>query len=353
MTYRPVLPFVLLGALLATACERAPTGPEMDDLANLLSTARPAAATSRIYSSTLPALFRESVARLEQQQGQTGAAALLADWRQLKHDLEADAVSSSRAAVQAKVEAIHDEELRIVERVLGSRALTKVIGDASVGLAEAEAAVVAAEANGEDVAAARSVLAEANAHMKTARNAVNLTENRHALDEASKAAALLAGLHYFLVESRRIPGLETMVPRAIEKLKAGNDAAADPALLDLEQLNGRARAALRSGNRSDAHTLLAELRTRQIALVVRALGAQSAEQLTTRVAARAKEVAVTVATLKSTGRDVLKLERMLRESVDMNVRAQNAFKAGDAATALDLASHAAGLLNAVQHLTWN
>ena len=353
MTCRPVLPLVLLGALLATACERAPTGPEMDDLANLLSTARPAAATSRIYSSTLPSLFRESVARLEQQQGQTGAAALLADWRELKHELESDAVSSSRAAVQARVEAIHEEELRIVERVLGSRALTKVIGDASVGLAEAEAAIVAAEVNGEDVAAARSVLAEANTHMKAARNAVSLNENRHALDEASKAAALLAGLHYFLVESRRIPGLETMVPKAIEKLKAGDGGAADPALVGLEQLNGRARAALRSGDRSDAHALLAELRTQQVALVVRALGAPSVETLTSRVEARAKEVEVTVATLKSTGRDVLKLERMLRESVDMNVRAQTAFKAGDAATALDLASHAAGLLNAVQHLTWN
>src|SRR5687768_10655612 len=125
MICRPVLPLLFFCSLFATACERAPTGPELEEIANLLAVARPAAATSRIYSSTLPALFRESVARLEQQQGQQGAAALLAEWRQLKHDLEPEAVASSRAEVQAKVEAIHNEELRIVERVLGARALTK------------------------------------------------------------------------------------------------------------------------------------------------------------------------------------------------------------------------------------
>lgn len=350
--FRRLFPLLMIG-VLAAACDRGATGPEMDDVANLLAAARPAAANARIYNSTLPALFREAVARVEDRQGPAGRAALLEDWRRLQHELETEAVTSSRAAVQARVEAIHNEELRIVESVLGTRALTKVIGDANVGLAEARAAIIAAEAGGQDVSAANSVLAEASAHMTAARRAVALGENRPALDAASKAAALLAGLHYFLVESRRIAGLEALVPQALTRLKPVAGATADPALEQFEQLSGRARAALRSGNRADAQAVLTELRAQQVQLVLRALGPEAAERLTKQVTERAKEVAVTVASLRTTGRDVVKLERMLHEATDMNLRATNAYRAGDAVTALDLASHAAGLLNAVQHLTWN
>jgi len=41
---------------------------------------------------------------------------------------------------------------------------------------------------------------------------------------------------------------------------------------------------------------------------------------------------------------------MLNEAASLNARARTSYSSGNHATALDLASHAAGLVNALQHL---
>jgi hypothetical protein len=119
----------------------------------------------------------------------------------------------------------------------------------------------------------------------------------------------------------------------------------------VDALDAAARVALRSANRGTAQAKLAAVRAEQIQVVLRVLGAQTATTLVDRVAARAAQTRAVLAELDKNGRDVARYQRMLREANDLNVRAATAITKGDPATALDLGSHAAGLLNALQHLT--
>lgn len=347
-----LLPVLGLTVALAAACDRAPTGPEIDDVAALLSISNPSAtANSRIFNNTLPALFRESISRVEAQQGRQAVELLLADWRDHQEKLKTEAPGASRAAVQARLAAIHDEEIRVVQRVLGGHAVTRMISEANVALNDAKAQIAAAAANGKDMESARSVAANAAARVKDARLALTVSDSHEALEQASQAATLVAGLRYYLIETRRVHGLESLFPQAVARLNA-QGMVDDPALRDLEKLNARIRSALKTSNRRDAHTLLGEARSAQIAIVLRALGTGTVTRLIEMVDERAIEVVTYVDAVKTSGRDAIKLERMLHEAQDMSARAHAALEKGDAATALDLGSHAAGLLNAVQHLTW-
>lgn len=328
----------LAAAALAAGCDRTPTG--VDDVGRLLPNS----------SSTLPALFRESITKVEHAQGPRAVDNLLLQWRTLQEELKTEAPTASRAATQAKLAAIHNEELKIVEKVLGPRVITRLIGDLNVGLAEARAHVMGAQAGGADMSSAWSVMQEIESKLSAARTAVAASKNREALDAATSATATLAGLRYFLVEGRRISGLESLLPRIAEQLKQQNDT---ETLARLEQLKRETSRALRSSDRTAAQLKLAELRRQNIAVVLQVLGAEAAERIIDDVDVRAREVLATVAALKASGRDIVKLERMTREAIDLNTRARAALKKGDAETALDLGSHAAGILNAVQHLTWN
>lgn len=340
-----------LAAALATGCDRTPTAPELDDVAGLLVRSHPAAANSRIYNNTLPALFRESIEKVRTQQGREGVDVLLSEWRGLQDKLKAEAPAASRTAVQARLAAIHDAELRIVRRVLGNPAISRVISETRIALDDAALQMTAATLNGEDMESARSVAAEASAKLEAARVALAKSDSREALETATHAATLVAGLRYYLIEARRIHGLETLLPEAIAQLNAKATAAAEP-VRNLENINARVRAALDAGNRAQSHKLLAEARAAQISLVLRAFGPERVALMLRQVDARAKELGTRVDDVRNAGRDVIKLQRMLHEAQDMNARAQNALRSGDAATALDLGSHAAGLLNAAQHLTW-
>lgn len=346
---RPVRLLVFLGvAAMAAGCDRTPT--DAADIAAMLVAADPALANSRALNSTLPALFRESIAKVESANGRRAVDLMLQDWRALQDELKTEAPTASRAAVQAKLDAIHQEELRIVERALGKRVITRLIGDGNVGVAEARAHIIAAEAAGVDLSAARSVADQVEAKLGAARIALQNANSRAALDAATAASTTLAGLRYYLVEGRRIAGLESLLPKAMARLEAGGDRAT---MEKLATLKAQTNAALRTGDRSAAHERLAELRAEHIRLVLRELGTDATSQLVQDVTERAAEVHASLLSLKERGRDVAKLQRMAREAVDLNTRARAALKKGDAATALDLGSHAAGLLNAVQHLTWN
>lgn len=346
---RPVRLLVFLGmAALAAGCDRTPT--DAADIAALLVAADPGFANSRALNSTLPALFRESIAKVESANGRRAVDQMLQDWRALQDELKTEAATASREAIQAKVAAIHEEELRIVELALGKRVITRLIGDGNVGVAEARAHIIAAEAAGVDLSAARSVADQVEAKLRTARLALQNSNSRAALEAATSASTTLAGLRYYLVEGRRIAGLETLLPKAIVRLEAAGDRATIEKLAALKE---QASAALRTGDRSAANSRLAELRAAHIKIVLRELGPDATSQLVHDVAERAVEVQSSLLSLKERGRDVAKLQRMTREAVDLNTRARAALKKGDAATALDLGSHAAGILNAVQHLTWN
>lgn len=173
-----------LAAALSAACDRTPTGPQIDDVAALLAISNPAAANSRIYNNTLPALFRESIARVQTQQGREGVDILLSEWRGLQEKLKTEAPTTSRTAVQARLAAIHDAELRIVRRVLGNAAKVRRIHGLETLLPEA-----IAKLNTESTTPAAPVrqLESINARVRAALRAGNRPQSHALLAEARAA----------------------------------------------------------------------------------------------------------------------------------------------------------------------
>jgi hypothetical protein len=165
---------------------------------------------------------------------------------------------------------------------------------------------------------------------------------------------LLSGVEYYLVESQRINGVEGLFPMAVAKLNADSNAspAAQQAVKDAQSADALARTSLRSGDRSAAHTRLAQARAQQINVVLQAFGSEAVTHLISQLDARVTIMRTTLDSIEKSGTDAIRFERMLREATDLAARARDAAKKGDSATALDLGSHAAGMLNALQHLTW-
>jgi hypothetical protein len=342
-----------LSTALAGACDRTPTAPEMADVAELLAASNPSArVNSRTSRNTLPALFRESIATVEARQGRPAVEMMLSDWRALQEKLKTEAATAPRAVVQNRLAAIHEQELAIVERVLGSRAVTRVITESTAALNDADTQITAASSSGQDMASARSVATDAAEKLEAARRALAASDSRVALESASQAATLIAGLGYYLVETQRVHGIEALFPQAVARINA-TSGARDDAVIALEGLDAQTRAAVAAGDRARAHRLLAQTRAAQIRLVLRVFGTSAVTRVVAQVDERARSVEAQVRAAPDSGRDSLKIQRMLHEAKDMNARARRALDAGDAATALDLGSHAAGLLNAVQHLTWH
>lgn len=340
---------LLIGAIVG--CDRAPTEPPIAEIEALLAAGAPASG-SFATSNTLPALFREAVATVEKAEGRRGVETLLADWQSLHEQLKDEAPTAPRSAIEARLAAIRSEELRVVRQVLGDAVVTRVLTDVNINLAEARSQMTRAAASGSDITAATSMVGQIRENLSGARGALLVRDIHEALDHATEAAAQMAGLRYHLVELRRVAGLETLVPRAVETLKREPDARARSALARLEAVETQARAALRSGDRQQAHASLARVRTEQIRIVQRVYGSGEAERLVKQVAARAVEMRTTLADLDAAGIDIVKHQRMLRQAVDLNKRAAMSLATGDSGSAFDLGSHAAGLLNALQHLTW-
>lgn len=346
-------PLLVIPGLLA-ACDHAPTDPNVDVEALISANNPGAAAGIKPLTSTLPALFRESIAKIEGRDGHLGVEALLSDWRKLQNDLKDQAPSLNRSAIQAKVQAIHNEEVRVVLQTLGSPVLTRVMSDVNVGLAETETQISLARMAGANLSNVAPVLDQVREKAAAARGLISAGENQRALDLAAQAATLLSGVEYYLVESQRITGVEGLFPLAVAKLNADPNLSANAreALKQAQLAESVARATLRSGERSATHARLAQARAQQINVVLQAFGSDAATHLISQIDARLTIMRATIDSLETAGTDVVRYERMLREATDLATRARDAARKGDSATALDLGSHAAGMLNALQHLTW-
>jgi len=347
---RRLAPILFVTAVIAAACDRAPTDPSVDVESMLAATNPTAAAGIRPLAGSLPALFREAVAQVEKTEGRAGVQALLGDWRRLQDELQQQAATADRVVIQAKLDAIHEEELRIVMTGLGERVVPRVIKETRIELSAAHMEIAAQSLEGADLT--RAVMVAQQVQSKLAKADLALSANRlnESLDAASQAAALLGGLEYYLIEIDRIPGLENLLPRAVAKLASESTPDAQALLRRAEQTAAHVRTALRSGDRSTAQAQLVAARAEQIQLVLRVLGPGTAGKLVEEVNAGTAEARTTLAALEAAGRDVARDQRMLTEAVDLAHRARAALAKGDNATALDLGSHAAGLLNALQHL---
>jgi hypothetical protein len=226
----------------------------------------------------LPALFREAVREANTRQGRLGADALLSDWRSLQQELKAHAPGSDRAEIQSKLAAIHNEELSIVVSALGNRAVVRTLSDTRVNLAETQAQIANEAARGIDAGQASVVITQVKEKLNSAERALNAGDNIAALDYGTQAAALLSGLDFYLIETRRIPGLESLYPKAVEKLSGEPNVSARGLMNDLSQINADARNALRAGDRWVAQAKLKQARDYQIQLVLRVLGGSSSNR---------------------------------------------------------------------------
>lgn len=334
---RAALHKLLLAAALIAACDQAPTGLP----ANL--------SESSAYKNTLPALFREAVDKTNAEQGQEGVDILLAEWRASDKLLKKRAAVASRAEIQNDLDALHSAELRVVLSALGGGVITRALSDIKVSLAQSETLMESARMSGMAPAGA-NIINQVREKVRLAETAAHNGNLVAALDIATQGSTILSGLDYYLIEVRRIGGIEALYPKAVQAARSGDDDSAATLLRATEAANDAARAALRSGDRQVALKKLEASRKSQIDLVLHTLGPSAATTLVHEANDRALALRDSLTTMRKNGDDVLRYERMLREAADLTKRARAAADANDYQSAIDLGSHAAGLLNALQHL---
>lgn len=332
------------------ACDQPTTAPSVD-VQSMITAADPAAAANmQTLQQTLPALFREAVTKVDGESGKEGVDALLSDWRAHQNNLQKRAATADRAFIQRELEAIHNEELRVVYATLGNEAVSRAISETKLSLAESEALLQSARLDGLKTNGA-NIVEQVRAKVRAADALANAGKPVDALDMATQASTILSGLEYYLVEARRIGGIEALYPKAVSAIRAGHDEAALALLKTTETANEAATAALHSGDRELAHQKLNDARERQIELVVKTLGPTAATTLVENITSRGSALRDSLAALEKSGSDISRYQRMLVEANDLSKRARIAIDKQDYATALDLGSHAAGMLNVLQHLT--
>ncbi|MGH7467604.1 MAG: hypothetical protein ACRENP_06410 [Longimicrobiales bacterium] len=340
-----ILPFLVLAGL--TGCDRTPTDPTLDPG---LDEALLAGARSAVYSpstTSLSSLFRASLARTSNGRGALAPERLLADWRRLNEEARTALSAGDQQTARVKVDALRAEEIRIVQRHLGYRGVVHVVEQVAVSMTRMRMQLAS---SGRELTRARQLLDQVAEVVLRANQELEKGNIAAGLDHATRASDLLDGVAHYLITLQRIPALETQFPEAAAKLARDQGiVTAQKQLARVDAANQEARAALRSGDRERARRQLEVVRREQIHVVLRVFGTRVVPSLIAQVdtgigAARADLRKV------SEPRHAERAHKMLGEAASLNGRARAAADKGDAATALDLASHAAGLVNAARHL---
>ena len=340
-TRRTYLMLALLAGL--AACDRTPTDPGLEQALS----GSPAVFASS--PTSLSQLFRRAASDLKRDPNTRAADQQLDRWRRLNDEARSALRAGDRQTAQLKIEAVRAEEIAVVVRVLGNRAVSRVVRDVAVSLARVRLDLTSAGAAGKDIARAGSHVKQAAELLLSANKALESFEYASALDHATRASELVDGVSHYLITLRRIGGLEVLFADAVAKLgRDRNSPAVTAMLLAHERWDAAARAALRQGDREQARQKLEAARTEQIRVVLFAFGPDVVRSLIDQVdvgmqATRKRlHLAEPAAAQRAAG--------MLTEAASLNARAASANNRRDVATALDLASHAAGLVNALQHL---
>jgi len=311
------------------------------------------AAATPVYSAaytSLPHLFRTALITVGKERGPRLLQRDLANWRRLNDEARAALSVGDRQVAQARIEAVRAEQIRLVVNVLGHKAVHRAVQDVGVSLARAGIELNNAEIAGKEVRRARAMTAQVNELMQRANVALERSDHEAALDQLTRASDLLDGVAHFLITLQRIPALETLFEEAVARAgRQQHRAALDSMLASLDTLNADARRALRNGQRERAQRSLEAVRKEQIRVVLSALDSGTVHGLIKQVDAGLAVSAARVNRLTDVRlRD--RASRMLDEASSLIARAHKAHEQRAAATALDLASHAAGLVNALQHL---
>ena len=319
--------------VVAAACDRAATG--------LSAIEEDGARTVRGAPNTLAALFDEA---LHTAQHRNGAAlnTALATWEARQAEVQAAYAARDPAAVQARLQALRDEEIKLILDVLGPDIITRALRESNVALAEARHRILEAAQQGAAAGPAEAAAGEINELLSRA-TALQANQPARALAIVVEAARLLGSIDDTIVELRRLRGVESLFPEIAAELEPEE-------LRTHARLQGDAQEALREGERRLARERLEAVRAEEIRLVLKASNQLACEQLLGQVGAAIGELRTSLESVDAQDGDVLRLERMLATAHDLHQQARHAEAAGDHARALDLGSHAAGLLNSMRHL---
>jgi hypothetical protein len=325
--------FFLTLLLAPAACDRAATDP---------SVAADYAAVLTAKTNTLPALLGDALLVAQREDGSKRVAALLTEWEARQAELRALHDAGDRAAVQRKLQALKNEEIRIVLNVFGPEIVPRVIRESYRNLANANVRIhQSARDDGEHIQA--QATAQQIHTMLERASAISERDPERALVMATQAAEQLAAIDDLITNLQRVRGIETLFPLAAQQLSAEE-------LARHSQLQRVSALALGSSNRSESNEKLAAVRAEEIRIIVATLGNQASAELLREAEVAMRDARVKLDLMKESGRDVLRLQRMLKSATDFYNHARTAERAGDHAIALDHGSHAAGLLNSLRHL---
>jgi hypothetical protein len=340
---RSTIAVALLFTFVVAGCDSAPSDPldSRTDLSALLADGRAAAP-----GLSLPGLVYSAVHRVYSEQGASAARALLTDLRRLEQEGRAVSNGAGRGEAAAHSQALHAEEVRIVLRVYGDAIVARVIEAVREDALRWTVRVSAEEHAGRAVSEARELLARLDVQLAAAVTAQERGDAASALDAATRAAATGEELRAVLEYASRIDGLDDLFERATQRLRSAQGAGG--ALARHAELHSAAEDAVRLGSGERAHAALKAARDEQIRVVLAVLGPSSVERLLGEASAGLTELETMLQGARAAGRDVARLQRMAATSRDLLHRATAARQAGDAEVALDLATHAAGLVNAAR-----
>jgi hypothetical protein len=338
MLRRPFYPVLALIAALATGCDRAATDPTLvqDGIAYLRASGP---------SNTLPALLNEALHTAQRDLGSKALNELASEWESRQAEVQAAYSAHDSPAIQARLQALRAEEARMILKVLGSDVVHRVLAESNAALVDARARVREATRRGVNTQDAESVIRRVNDQLSQA-TAFAADQPTRALLIATEAAAQLVSINDMTIDLRRLRGVEDLFPAVAASVPPAE-------LRHHARLSSEARAAVKSGRRSIATAKLNELRAEEIRIVLQATGNRASRELVTQVGETVTDLETALDRMREDGKETARARRMLQVATDMYNRGREAEAAGDNATALDLASHAAGLLNSLRHLLSN
>ncbi len=342
---------LLAVAALVAACDRTPMDPALlDPAAALLA----GTTENSVYASSptsLHSLFGLAVGRIAQRQGPQGVLKVLGNWQRLNDEARSALKEGDRQTAQTKVLAVRSEEIRLVLRGLGTNTATRTVIEVGTGLARVRIDLAALEGAGVDVSRAKASASQVSDLLQKANAALEARDAAGALDYATQASDLLDGVLHVMIAMHRIPALETLFAEATarhEREKGAESLRRMLATFDSE--NQQARVALRAGDRMTANEKLESVRREQIRVVLNELGPDVVGALLQKVDVGIDSTRTRISTIADPTISE-RARKMLAEAQSLNARARSAWRDQQPGTALDLASHSAGLVNALQHLT--
>jgi hypothetical protein len=318
MKIRRLSSLIVLAILALAACEDMPAGPDA-----LAAITEEAGAGGNGLS--LRDLFAAALFQVQREEGRDAAIAVLRRWRDAR-DSEAENLRSIEAET--------------VVRAFGRGAVDRASSVVKLELDGAGLAaerVLASATDGKDLQAALDSAAVALA----AAEVLRAEHPERALIALQEAADQLAQLRVALVNAERFPTLEELYREALGRggeaaLRARGEEARLTA--DVERASG-------NGNIEHRYTALEALRHHRATFAVEILGESTGRELLARVARGLEELRPLLDSLDHAGANVLQDRRMLETAAVFRDRGETAMTDGQAVLALDLAAHAAGVLD--------